>query len=176
MSKAGHASWGKKLKATIGFTKNSLKTAVRHLIENCFFTVGNVTLKQAIGIPMGIDPAPFWANLFLYFYENKFMTSLISNDKVKARHFHSTSRFIDDLCAINDGGKFSCLHNEIYPDELELKMEHSGNHASFLNLDINIVNGKFIYKLYDKRDTFPFFIVRMPHKESNIPQNIFIQH
>ena len=27
--------------------------------------------------------------------------------------------------------------------------------------------------LYDKRDTFPFFIVRMPHKESNIPQNIF---
>ena len=52
-------------------------------------------------------------------------------------------------------------------------MEHTGNHASFLNLDINIVDGKFIYKLYDKRDTFPFFIVRMPQRESNMPQNIF---
>ena len=24
-------------------------------------------LKQDIGIPMGIDPTPFWSNLFLYF-------------------------------------------------------------------------------------------------------------
>ena len=55
---------------------------------------------------MGIDPAPFWANLFLYAYENNFMTDLISTDKVKARRFHSTKRFIDDLCVLNDGGEF----------------------------------------------------------------------
>ena len=34
-------------------------------------------------------------------------------------------------------------------------------------------NGIFCYKLFDKRDAFPFFIVRMPHKDSNIPSNIF---
>ena len=173
INKWGKASWGKKSKYSTGYTLNSLKMAVKHLIENCFFTVGNVVMRQAIGIPMGIDPAPFWANLFLYVYENQFISDLISTDKVKARHFLSTKRFIDDLCALNDGGEFGRLHQQIYPDELELKVEHSGSHASFLNLDITIKDGIFVYKLYDKRDAFPFSIVRMPYTSSNIPENIF---
>ena len=53
--------------------------------------VGNSLLRQKIGIPMGIDPAPFWANFFLYTYENEYISELISNDKVKARHFHATN-------------------------------------------------------------------------------------
>ena len=169
----GKANWGKKTKNSVGFTKNSLKVAVKHLIENCYFTVGNTVLRQAIGIPMGIDPAPFWANLFLYAYEASYMSELIDLDKVKARHFHSTKRFIDDLCALNDGGEFGRVYKDIYPNELELKVEHSGSHASFLNLDITIKEGLFIYKLFDKRDAFPFSIVRMPYVSSNIPESIF---
>ena len=130
-------------------------------------------MRQAIGIPMGIDPSSFWANLFLYTYEYEYMTTLIRSNKVKARHFHGTKRFIDDLCAINDGDEFSKSHKDIYPKELDLKVEHHGQHASFLNLDINITNNQFVYKLYDKRNAFPFSIVRMPHLESNIPRNIF---
>ena len=130
-------------------------------------------LRQAIGIPMGIDPAPFWANLFLYAYESNYMSELINLDKVKARHFHSTKRFIDDLCALNDGGVFGQVYKDIYPNELELKVEHSGSHASFLNLDITIKDGLFVYKLFDKRDAFPFSIVRMPYVSSNIPESIF---
>ena len=64
-------------------------------------------------------------------------------------------------------------HNEIYPPELELKLEHHGTSATFLDLHIQIVDGKFIYKLFDKRDKFPFFIVRMPQLSSNIPSTIF---
>ena len=173
ISNWGNASWGKKTQNSVGFTKNSLKVAVKHLIENCFFTVGNAVLRQAIGIPMGIDPAPFWANLFLYAYETNYMSNLISLDKVKARHFHSTKRFIDDLCALNDGGEFGRVYKDIYPSELELKVEHSGSQASFLNLDITIKEGLFVYKLFDKRDSFPFSIVRMPHISSNIPESIF---
>ena len=52
-------------------------------------------------------------------------------------------------------------------------MEHEGSHASFLNLDIRVEEGVFVYKLYDKRDDFPFSIVRMPHLCSNIPKKIF---
>ena len=33
------------------------------------------------------------------------ISSLISSDKIKARHFYLTKRFIDDLCAVNDGGE-----------------------------------------------------------------------
>ncbi len=173
INKWGKASWGKKFKDSTGYTRHSLKVAVKHLIQNCFFSVGNTVLRQAIGIPMGIDPAPFWANLFLYAYESNFISNLITADKVKARHFHSTKRFIDDLCALNDGGEFGRVYKDIYPNELELKIEHSGVHASFLNLDITIKDGIFVYKLYDKRDAFPFSIIRMPYTSSNIPESIF---
>ena len=173
INKWGRAFWGKKTKDSIGFTKNQLKVAVKHLIENCYFSVGNTVLRQAIGIPMGIDPAPFWANLFLYAYEFNYMSDLIASDKVKARHFHSIKRFIDDLLALNDGGEFGRVHKDIYPSELELKVEHSGSHASFLNLYISIIEGIFVYKLFDKRDDFPFNIVRMPYVSSNIPESIF---
>ena len=35
------------------------------------------------------------------------------------------------------------------------------------------MDGKFVYKLYDKRDLFPFFIVRRPLADSDTPNNIF---
>ena len=175
ISENGHASWGKK-RTKICFSQHSLKIAMKHLIQNCYFTVGNCTMRQAIGIPMGIDPAPFWANLYLYTYEEEFVSDLVKGgqkDKIRARHFHSNRRFIDDLCALNDGGEFGRSHPEIYPHELELKCEHDGDHATFLCLEIQIENRMFVYRLYDKRDDFPFFIVRMPHMSSNIPKSIF---
>ena len=122
---------------------------------------------------MGIDPAPFWANLFLYHFESKFVKSLVSSSSPSAYNFHSIGRFIDDLCALNDRGEFNSCFKDIYPRELELKVENYGNHATFLDLDITIEDGIYRYKLFDKRDSFPFFIVRMPHIDSNIPSNIF---
>ena len=168
----GSAYWGRKAKKKC-FTKRSLKVALDHLISNCYFTVGNVVMRQKIGIPMGIDPAPFWANLFLYSYEHDYIRDLIKEDRVKAKHFHSTFRFIDDLCNLNDGGLFGRVFKDIYPDELELKAEHDGDSGTFLQLDIRIEDGQFVYKLYDKRDAFPFSIVRMPYLCSNIPKQIF---
>ena len=106
--------------------------------------VGNSLLRQKIGIPMGIDPAPFWANLFLYTYENEYLPELISNDKVKACHFHATKRFIDDLGTLNDAGAFNDVYKDICSPELQLKVEHSGTHATFLNLDITVKDGLFI--------------------------------
>ena len=54
-----------------------------------------------------------------------------------------------------------------------MKCEHEGTHATFYDLDISIVNGKYIYKLFDKRDNFSFFIVRMPDLSGNIPSHVF---
>ena len=61
---------------------------------------------------MEIDPALFCVNLFLYYYEEKYLSSPISFDKI-----------IDDLCAINDGGELGRSFCNIYPKELELKVE-----------------------------------------------------
>ena len=122
---------------------------------------------------MGIDPAPFWANLYLYSYEKSHIMELKSSSTALARKYKHASRFIDDECNLNDGGQFGKSYRDIYPKELELKCEHQGNRATFLELDIVIENGVFVYKLFDKRDDFPFTIVRMPDLSSNIPDHVF---
>ena len=48
---------------------------------------------------------------------------------------------------------------------------HTESHdsCSYLDLNINILNGKFYTDLCDKRDTFSFSIVNFPDMDSNIP-------
>ena len=108
----------------ITFTKDSFKKAVLYLMDNCLFTLGDHIFRQIIGIPMGSDPAPFMANLFLYSYESKYVKELKTKDLFTARKFRHTFRFIDDLLAVNDDGEFGRCFEKIYPPELELKKEH----------------------------------------------------
>merc|ERR1711911_254094 len=58
------------------YSKIQIKMMVDHLISQSFFSLGNLVFRQSIGIPMGIDPAPFWANLYLYYFESKFITKM----------------------------------------------------------------------------------------------------
>jgi hypothetical protein len=60
-----------------------------------------------------------------------------------------------------------------YPSELQLKGEHQGIHATFLELDIQVDYCILDYKLFDKRDDFSFSIVRMPDLSGNITSFIF---
>ena len=122
---------------------------------------------------MVIDPVPFWENLHLYAHECQYITTLMKADKMKARKFKYATRFIDDECNLNDDGEFGKSFHLIYPNDLELKCEHHGSHATFLDLEITVVDGIFVYKLFDKRDNFPFFIFRMPDLRGNIPSHIF---
>ena len=68
-------------------------------------------------------------------------------------------RFIDDLCAINDSFEFNDSFKDVYPPELEFKVEQLENHAAFLDIDLKIVNDKIIYMLFDKRINFPFLLL-----------------
>ena len=165
--------WSRKKKGNNSFTKSQIKLLVTHLIKETYFQIGNLLFKQCIGIPMGIDPAPFWANLHLYKYEYDFIKLLMSTDKGRAMKFRNASRFIDDEKNLNDGGEFGRSYHQIYPSYLQLKCEHQGTHATFMDLEINVCDGIFVYKLYDKRDGFPFFIVRMPDLNGNIPSHVF---
>ena len=123
---------------------------------------------------MGSDPAPFFANLFLYVYESRWLTNLKGSDPGEARQFSNTFRFIDDLISMNDGLMFANRFQEIYPTEMELKKENqSETAAQFLDLDIKVIDGEFVSKLYDKRNSYDFHIVRFPHKCSNIPTKMF---
>ena len=59
------------------------------------------------------------------------MPSLISSDKMKARH-HSTKHLIliDDICTIYDRGEFERSFM-LYPNEVKLKVEDQGDHVTF---------------------------------------------
>ena len=82
-------------------------------------------------------------------------------------------RFIDDLNSTNDGGEFESNYSNIYPEELQLGKENTDKHeASFLDLNIKINDGKFHCGLFDKRDSFPFSMVRMPDRSNNVPSSI----
>ena len=66
------ARWVKNIKDNVKcLNKQQVKDAVVYLLFNCYFTVGRKIFGQIIVIPMGSDSAPFFANLFLYFYESK---------------------------------------------------------------------------------------------------------
>ena len=169
----GNSCFFSRTKQETSFTKEQVKMMVDHLVTQAFFTFGNLVFLQTIGIPMGIDPAPFWANLYLYHYESRFITHLSKTDRYRGFKFRNCFRFIDDACSINDSDEFSNSYGDIYPKDLQLKCEHKGTQATFLELDITIKDGVFSYKLYDKRDAFPFHIVRMPDISGNIPNHVF---
>ena len=79
------ARWVKNIKDNvICLNKQQIKDAVAYLLLNCYFIVGPKIFCQIIGIPMGSDTASSFANLFLYFYESKWMNEWM-NDLIKAR-------------------------------------------------------------------------------------------
>ena len=90
------------------------------------------------------------ANLFLYYYESKYVKEVKKNDLFTARKFRHTFRFIDDLLAVNDDGEFERCFKNIYPPELEWKKEHAGNSVFFLNLNILMKGRSFETSLFDK--------------------------
>ena len=71
-----------------------------------------------------------------------------------------------------DDNEFLTSFKNIYPKELDLKVERQGNHVSFLDLDIKVEDSVFACKPFDKRDEFSLFKAQIPHFSSNIPSTI----
>ena len=71
--------WTSKGAGRIYIIKETLVDAMPFIISKYFFAISEVVFKRDISMPMGIDPAPFWANCFIYLFESKYMKQLISN-------------------------------------------------------------------------------------------------
>ena len=142
------------------YSKESIKSVLEYVIDNAFFQVGCNIFRQVIGIPMGSDPATFIANLFLYIYENRFMTNLKKTNLPQAKNLRHVFRFIDDLIALNNNDEFMRSHKDIYPPVMELKVENENNYsASYLDLAIEPNGGITETKLFDTREIFKFSVV-----------------
>ena len=119
---------------------------------------------------MGTNCAPLLADLYLFFYEYKFMESLTKKQLHLARMFNHTYRYIDDLLSVNNP-KFADYVKQIYPPFLELKnATDAEDRTSYLDLLLYRGSaGELKTELYDKRDDFNFSIVNYPFISSNIP-------
>ena len=79
---------GKKAKDNIAFRKSTLKASLKHLMQSCYFMIYFIIHYS------DRKKVSQWELTQLHFgkntYENEYMSELISNDKVKARHFTSS--------------------------------------------------------------------------------------
>jgi hypothetical protein len=126
--------------------------------------------KQVIGIPMGTDCAPFLANLFLFAYEFKWLTKNFEEKNFDIlKKFNVCFRYIDDLLCINNHQLMDEVMTNIYPEELSLTTDKAILQCHYLDLNLEIIDGKIHSKLYDKRDDFGFKIVNFPDLSGNIP-------
>ena len=66
------------------FTKQTLVNAMSFLINKCFITL---LVKWFLSKILVYQLVPFWINLFLYFFESKYVKRFISNGSSKALTF-----------------------------------------------------------------------------------------
>lgn len=164
-----NASWTKKRKDVYKFTKQELLKHIYYLIDNIYVTVGSNVFRQVVGIPMGTDCAPFLANLYLYALEYNFLEKLTKENIHEARKFSNCFRYIDDLIAFNNNNLMDKYKHKIYPKEMVLNKENTHDtNATFLDINLKIVNNILETSLYDKRDNFDFSINNFPILSGNI--------
>jgi len=148
--------------------KEYFSTLLMESLELNYIRVGTQIFQQRVGIPMGSNYSTNMANLFLFYYESQHM-----KQTPFPLAFEFTFRYIDDLLAINNE-KMSENIDTIYPVELEA--EETTNPpfdvAHYLDLNLKILDSKFIASIYDKRRDFSFSILNLPMHRSNIPSYI----
>ena len=173
ISISGVNSWltRTKSKKVASFSCNQFIDCIFYLIENSYVLFKDALYKQVIGIPMGISCGPQLANIFLHVYEEYHIDRLLENRHVNlAGDLSNIFRYQDDCAVLNDNGTFDFLYRTIYPNEMVLKGTNiSSGCTNYLDLNINVIENKFVYKSYDKRNDFPFQVINYPDIKGNLP-------
>ena len=89
---------------------------------------------------MGTNCAPYVANLFLHYYEDKYICELINSNRTEiALALANMFRYQDDCIVFNDDGRFGDIWREMYPAEMLLEPTSTHNTCTFLDLAISIL-------------------------------------
>ena len=141
-------------------SKDDFVQILKFCIRNSYILYDNKIFRQIKGIPMGSNYSPNAANLYLHFYEDKFLKM---NPVAGQVRYKNSFRFIDDLLWLNNRDSIYDI-NSIYPRELQISNTNSDPHkkCSFLDISTEIVDGLFTHKIYDKRRDFNLDILGLP--------------
>ena len=153
-------------------SSSQIKDLIMLVVNHAYATVGGAVFKQVKGIPMGVNPAGFFANIYLFMYERQFFQNLLVLNTPASRRalraFRFCGRLIDDVDIITSETKayvqqyFYCNQMVdgiagIYPPSLNLQDSSCSNphHSNFLDLHIQPVagdRGPLATTLFDKRE------------------------
>jgi len=142
-----------------GLSLEELMERIEALLANLFVCNGSQLRQQVIGLPMGTNCAPQLANLYCYSVECRYM------DQHPTCPAHDlTFRFIDD---------FLTFAAEALPSQDDYEMAYaettSQDCCHFLGMRIALEDGRLRMSILDKRDTFPFQLMKYPSAMSDIP-------
>lgn len=154
------------------FIEDELKIDKKRFFNLCNFCFNNNYLcfnkyifKQIKGVGMGTNYSSTAANLFLFYFEFKYVIQYSKKLKI--------FRFIDDVLIFNYD--FDNEYKKVYPNCLQLNKANSHNsYVNFLDLSITIHNNNINLDVYDKRNDFNFPTISMPHWFSNLSKRIFV--
>ena len=154
------------------YNEDKLLEALKFVLYETYVQFAGNVFKQIQGIPMGGNASPFIADLYLawqeYCYMDKLVKSRSASDLQLAEKLSLNSRYLDDIGVVNFLG-FGSIAKEIYDPSCLLTASDFGYHYDhFLDLNVRIVNGKFIIGIYHKVDDFDFEVISFPFPSSNI--------
>ena len=92
-----------------------------HIIDNTWFTLGAALFRQICGIPMGANPSPAFADLYLFAYEFIFMEQFLASPEgcqCFVLYWRYLSRYQDDVHAVDAPSLREAVYNtdHFYPD------------------------------------------------------------
>ena len=94
-------AWAKKPReSTFNLSVESLIDTIDFVLDNSYFSMGSNIFIQIVGVPIGMDPGPFIANLTLFYYEYKYLDRLYKFDYFSAKRLNNTLRLNDYITSI----------------------------------------------------------------------------
>ena len=159
------------------FSRDWLLRSLHTIFSNAYFSNNGKVYLQVFGIPMGVEPGPPIANLYLFAKEYKWVTKQVEElgeEKVIKDFdgFNFVLRYIDDRIAADIPASELPTSRDY---GLEIVETGVGNDIVFLGIRGQITDaGCLHFKSRDKANAFDFKVIRYPTWDSNLPEHIRI--
>ena len=132
-----------------GINKSVFKNLLSLATQESYFIFNDVLYKQKDGVAMGLPLGPTMANVFLSFYEVKWLEQCPKEFKPA---FYR--RYVDDIFVLFESAehlsKFRDYFNTRHPNmSFSFEQEKNGK-LSFLDVEVSREKGKFVTTVYRK--------------------------
>ena len=155
------------------YSEQEVLEMVDFLLDNLYIEAFGCYFRQVKGIIMGGKSSGFLSDLSLMVDEFRYIDGKI---KLKRRSeaviLGGLNRYRDDCTALNILG-FVELARGIYHGSLSLTQENGDlSKADVLDMCVQVKDGIFETKVFNKTDGFPFSVVSLPHLGTNMGKDV----